>query len=380
VRAGATLRAAAKHHGVSAATALRWVRRAGATRLDRLKLASCRPGPRRSPRRTSDAVEELVVRTRRELRETSALGEHGAKAVRRAMTRAGVKDPPSVRTIGRILRRRGMVEPRRRVRRPPPPRGWYLPDVAAARAELDGFDVITDLSTLEDKRIEVLTGQSLHGREPLAEVRVIATARIAAAALTARWKALGLPSYAQFDNDTRFTGANFRPDVVGRVIRLCLSLGVVPVFSAPREHGFQNFVEGFNARWKKGVRGQFRPTSLAATQRQSDLFVAAFRAEHGRGAAPARRAFPSEWKLDLQLPLRGRIVFIRRADDLGRVRVLLRHYDVDRAWAQRLVRCELDYDRGELRCFGLSRSHPAEQPLLRVHPYAPPPKRRPVRG
>jgi hypothetical protein len=34
--------------------------------------------------------------------------------------------------------------------------------------------------------------------------------------------------------------------VVGRVIRLCISLGVIPVFVTPYEQGFQGKVERFN--------------------------------------------------------------------------------------------------------------------------------------
>ncbi|PZR19037.1 MAG: hypothetical protein DI538_31520 [Azospira oryzae] len=63
----------------------------------------------------------------------------------------------------------------------------------------------------------------------------------------ARWQRDGLPAYAQFDNDTVFQGAHQFADTVGRVSRLCLALGVIPVFVPPLEHGMQNTIEGFNA-------------------------------------------------------------------------------------------------------------------------------------
>lgn len=375
VRAGASLRTAARHSKVSVRTAWKWVRRAGGARLDRVDWEDRPPGPKTGARRTPAQVEELVLRTRARLLASSALGESGAAAIRREMLRDGAA-APSTRTIGRILKRRGAVVRKKRVRRPPPPRGWYLPDVASRQAELDGFDVITDLSTRQDKRIEVFTGRSLHGRLPMATVHVGVTAQSAVADLISRWRTHGLPRYAQFDNDTRFTGPNFDPDTVGRVIRLCLSLDVVPVFAAPREHGFQNFVEGFNARWKKVIRETRRPTSLSTTAAASELFVEASREEHGQADGPERRPFPQDWALDLQADLRGRIVFIRRADDLGRVRVLLRLYETVSEHAHRLVRCELDYDRSELRCIALHRSRPLDQPLLRTHPYRPPARTR----
>ncbi len=88
----------------------------------------------------------LIVR--RQLKETSDLGEYGAKAIHRELTARGQVAVPAVRTIGRILERRGALDARRRLRRPPPPPGWYLPDVAARRVELDSFDTIEGL-TLE---------------------------------------------------------------------------------------------------------------------------------------------------------------------------------------------------------------------------------------
>ncbi len=80
----------------------------------------------------------LIVR--RQLKETSDLGEYGAKAIHRELTARGQVAVPAVRTIGRILERRGALDARRRLRRPPPPPGWYLPDVAARRVELDSFE------------------------------------------------------------------------------------------------------------------------------------------------------------------------------------------------------------------------------------------------
>jgi hypothetical protein len=76
------------------------------------------------------------------LKATSALGEYGAATLHWELQRRHVCPLPSLRTIGRILERPGALDGRRRVRRPAPPRGWYLPRVAARRAELDSFDIV----------------------------------------------------------------------------------------------------------------------------------------------------------------------------------------------------------------------------------------------
>ena len=72
-----------------------------------------------------------MLTLRRELKDTSALGEYGAEAMRRERIRLRLRQVPAVRTIGRILDRRGALDGRKRVRRPAPPPGWYLPDLAS---------------------------------------------------------------------------------------------------------------------------------------------------------------------------------------------------------------------------------------------------------
>jgi len=108
-------------------------------------------------------MEEWVLTVRRELKETSALGEYGALAIRRELLDRGVVSVPSLRTIGRILERRGAVDGRRRIRHRPPPPGWYLPEVAQGRSELDSFDVVEGLVIEGGIDVEVLNGISLHG-------------------------------------------------------------------------------------------------------------------------------------------------------------------------------------------------------------------------
>ena len=81
--------------------------------------------------------------------------------------------------------------------------------------------------------------------------------------------------------------------------------------------------------------------------------------------APSRRAFPATWQLDLQAHPRGRIIFVRRTDAAGAVRLLERSYAVDPHWANRLVRAEFDLDAGKIRFYALRRKEPTVQPMLR---------------
>jgi hypothetical protein len=141
VRAGVPMRAVARAHHVSLSTVQWWCRRAGARSLEEVDWRD-HPPIAGGIHRTAAAVEDLVLGLRRELKETSDLDEYGARAIHRELVARGHGMAPSVRTIGRVLERRGALDAARRVRRPPPPRGWYLPEVAAGRAELDSFDIV----------------------------------------------------------------------------------------------------------------------------------------------------------------------------------------------------------------------------------------------
>jgi putative transposase len=198
------------------------------------------------------------------------LGFHGADAIHEALKGREVEPLPSVRTIHRILERRGALDGQRRTRRPAPPPGWHLPEVRSKRRELDSFDVVEGLVIKDGPQVEVLNGISLHGGLAASfPVEASVTAKIVVGSLIAHWRAFGLPGYAQFDNDTIFQGPHAHPDVVGRVSRLCLSLGVVPVLVVPREFGFQSMIESYNGTWQAKVWARFDQGSLADVQGHS---------------------------------------------------------------------------------------------------------------
>jgi hypothetical protein len=295
-------------------------------------------------------------------------------AIAAELRRQHTESIPCIRTIGRILARNGVLDGRRRVRRPPPPRGWYLPDVAALRAEIDSFDVITDLVIQGGQDVTVLNGMSLHGGLPGSWPDSRITAKIVVQRLLEHWREHGTAHYAKFDNDTLFQGAHQWPDSFGRVIRLCLQLGVTPVFAPPREPGFQAEVEAYNGRWQSRVWRRFRHRNLRSLQRRTRAFVqAAIEQSASRiAAAPARRAVPTDFAPDFQRPLLGTVIFLRRADSQGRIECLGHRWLADRNWPHRLVRVEVNLSAGQVRLYALRRRDPAAQPLLKTLKYAVP--------
>lgn len=377
VRRGQSLRAVALAFRVALRTVQRWVERAKGKRLDRVDWSSQSRRPHGSPMRIGDEMQARILRLRRTLKDKSALGEFGAAAIRRALLEEACPNLPGERTIHRILERRGALDGNRRVRRVAPPPGWYLSDVASQSAELDQVDLVEGLVIRGGTHVEVLNLVSLHGGLIACWPAAPYKAARVRARLLEHWRGCGLPDYVQFDNGTVFLGPSNHPDVIGSVCRMCLSLGVIPVFAPPRETGFQAAIESLNGRWQAKVWARFEHDSMERLVAYSDRYVAASRKRavvRIEGAAD-RRPFPGEdkWRLTkelLQAAPQGRLVVLRRTNDNGVATVLGRDYVVDVNWPHRLVRAEVDLTQGRLSFYALRRRAPEQQPLLLEVAYA----------
>ena len=369
VRDGSSMREVAHTFGVSASTVSLWCGRAQGQRLDRVDFEGDKPGL--ATNRLADSVERRILGMRTLLK-ASVLGEYGAAAIHRALSGSSPSSPvPSKPTIHRVLLRNGAVDSARRQRRPPPPKGWYLPEVAQGRAELDTFDFIEDLKIAGGPIVDVLTATSLHGGLADAWPMLERTAQNTLLAVLQRWRQDGLPGYAQFDNATIFQGSHRASDSVGRVVRLCLALGITPVFAPPREPGFQNAIEGFNALWQAKAWRRNHVSDIEHLQRVSAAYIAAYRNKSACRieAAPSRAGLPKSFKLDLQAPLHGKAIYIRRTTEAGQVTLLGRTFAVDSKWIRRLVRCEVDFSRHCMNFYALRRRDPDNHPLLKTIEY-----------
>ena len=371
VRRGQSQRRVARRFKVSLRAVPYWLARAGDQPLPRVDWRDRSHAPAQPPHQTDPKVEQRIVQLRQQLRH-SAMGFVGAQAIADVLAPALGARLPSVRTIGRVLARHGQLDGRPRVRQAAPPPGWYLPELAAGRAELAAFDFIEDLCLEGGRWFDVLTARALWG--PVCGAWVGAghgtTAQVLSA-LPEHGRRHGRPTFAQFDNDRRFHGPHRHPDTLGRVVRLCLQAGVTPIFAPPAEHGLQNLVESFNHLWRAKVWDRFehphRRALAARRQRFVDALIARRAAQRER--TPPRRAWPRNWELDPQGPLRGRVVFVRRTDEQGRLSLLGHCWPVAAGWPHRRVRAEVDLDEHCLRCYRLRRREPRDQPLLATIAY-----------
>lgn len=368
------MREAAREFHVNHRTVQIWVKRAKGKRLDQVDWSDRPRGGRREKASTPSKIEDLIIRVRERLKDFDPLGEFGAKAIHQELQRGGVKPIPSIRTIGRVLLRRGVLDGKKRIRRPAPKPGWYVPKVAEQKMELESFDFVEGLVIRGGQEVMAFNAITLHGGFCSTWIQSSWTSEKTVKTLISHWQKEGIPGFAQFDNDTIFHGPHHVADCFGKVVRLCLQLGVVPVFTPPRETGFQAAIESYNGRWQSKVWHRFQHENISALRNRSEKYVIAARNKKSsrQDAAPSRKSFPKNWSINHRRVPRGQVIYLRRTNALGEIEMLGRKFKVDPNWPHRLVRAELDLLKEEIRFFRLRRRDPDQQPLIKKIPYAPP--------
>ena len=207
--------------------------------------------PIQSPSRTPAELEEIVKHVRLQLYNR---GEFcGAQAIRWQIEEEGIEPLPSIRTIGRILARHGLTH--RRTGRYEP-KGKSYP---ALDAPHPGFvhqsDFVgpcylrTPIRFYSLNSVDLATGRCavepvLGGKDTVVD------------ALWATWLRLGFPKYQQVDNEAVFYGSPRHPRGMGKLIRLCLPLGIEPCFIPLAEPWRNGVVEKFNDHWRQKLLGR----------------------------------------------------------------------------------------------------------------------------
>jgi hypothetical protein len=376
IRKGQSYRSVAQTFRVSKTTVERWVDYAKGKRLDRVDWTG-QVKDRSAPiNRLSTDIEQCVLSLRKHLKENSPLGEYGADAILQEMNQRACPHPPSRASINRILKRHGLFDGRRKKRYAPPPTGWYLKPLARKIAELDQFDYIEDLCLKGGTLVQVLNTISLHGgivgSFPLSRMTAENTVR----KMIEHWREVGLPDYAQFDNSMVFHGGHL-PDTLGKVIRCCLSLSVIPVFVPPRETGFQASIESYNGRWERAVWQRFHFDNLAGVRQQSEKYVEAVRDKNQErsASAPRRDKIPKNWMLDYSIKPKGKVIFIRRTTDDECVEVMGHWWKVKGAGAHKLVRADVELNKNIISFYRIRRREPKIHELIATAKYKLPNKK-----
>jgi len=226
----------------------KWVKRYDPTNPKWCESRSC--APHNIPNKTPMEIEKTVLSIRDRLK--SANEFCGALAIQWAMEDLGYEKVISESTIKAILARYGKIESRKSS-------GRYKPkNIPYPKIEPNGKpNILHEMDFLGPRYLK--GGFRFYGLN----IMDIGTHRVALSisknqcdytvvdTLLSSWQRLGIPRYLQMDNQLPFTGSNRYPRAFGSVIRLCLYLGVEPIFIPIREPRRNGHIERFQQTYKK---------------------------------------------------------------------------------------------------------------------------------
>ena len=279
-------------------------------------------GPRVAANRIDAVTEQLICSLRKQLEEHQEFC--GAQAIWWELEDLDWPVLPTLMTINRILKRNDLIAPRPKRYQP---KGKVYPKIPAT--------VLNQLHQLDLMGPRYLTGPV---RFYLANVMDIYSHRVAInpmpgrsstgvlEALVSTWQRLGMPKYLQMDNQLPFRGSNRYPRSFGKIIRLCLELGIQPVFIPLREPWRNAEVEKFQDtcqfRFLRKVTMESFSTLLTESQRFENLHNNRYRYSVTKGKTPLQvmaasthtlRLLPGDFQIpDLkEKPTKGRIHLVR---------------------------------------------------------------------
>ncbi|MGI8791245.1 MAG: integrase core domain-containing protein [Actinomycetota bacterium] len=245
---------------------------------------------RKVANRSSDALEDRVVRIRKELSDEGF--DCGAQTIHYHLSLSD-PSPPSASTIWRILKRRGFVTPEPHKR----PKSSYIRFEASLPNECWQSDV-TFYELKDGSKVEILNFLDDFSRVCVAsKVLVTTCSPDVVATLYGAGSAWGLPASLLTDNGAVYT-ASYRGGYSALESEL-FHLGITSKHSRPYHPQTCGKVERFHQTLKKFLNKQKRARSVAELQAQVDRFVAYYnevRPHRAKGRMTPRAAFDARAK------------------------------------------------------------------------------------
>jgi hypothetical protein len=192
-------------------------------------------------------MEQLIIQIRKKL-ENTKYAQIGAGTIAWELTKLDI-EPPPVWTIDRVLKRNRLTKKRKK--------GYQskkknYPSIKANTSnKLHQTDLVGPRYLYTKERFYSLNTMELFRHKVKIKSILFRNASEVMGALITVWKVLGIPEYSQFDNQQVFSGSERRPRWFGKIIKLCLSLEIEPVFIPFREPWRMAEIERFNDVWDK---------------------------------------------------------------------------------------------------------------------------------
>lgn len=310
-------------------------------------------------------IRRLVIQTRRRLIKRK-VGLVGAKAIQRELRqRHLLRHIPSRTTIDRILREAGLFkkpaqQPQGYFPHPTPTAQFVLHALDWTSRYLEGGPKVFAFHTLDLATRALAQTISTNKSNQTAHAHALKT-----------WKILGIPDGLQIDNDAVFCGGYKAPRIFGQFVRLCLYVGIEPIFLPVREPERNGDVERLHELWHDAFWKRRRFHSVAQVIRCAPEFEAWYAHSYEppplNGQTPAqahrkahrRRLTAREIRsLPEELPItEGRVHFIRCVNLEGQISLLNETWHASKWLANKYVWATIDTRQRLLKIYHRRSEH-----------------------
>jgi transposase InsO family protein len=293
--------------------------------------------------RTPPQVERAVISIRRRLAARATpqtrYSQIGAAQIRAELETLGYWPLPSLRTIRRIIVRAGLSCPPLRLS-PRITRNEYPGPQARDSNHVHQIDVVGPRYLKGDStRYYFLVCKDVFDQSIYMEFVDSRSMDGVLSFLVHAWQHLGLPEMAQFDNGREFCGFGYTARFLSRVIRLCLRLGIEPVFIPKGKPQWNGSVENFNGWFQPlllsrpfrrpcDVRRQLRRLMTTVNEQHVHVKLGGLTSAHYRRSQQLRK-LPADFTVENKLPVAvGKVTFIRLVAAQGTIRILGQSFKV----------------------------------------------------
>lgn len=244
--------------------------------------------PKQSPNRLLEEVRQSICQTRSELEAEAEEGDGlcyiGAGAIRARLEKKGVAPLPGTASIERVVREAGMTRPYQNQERE---KVIYPRLHAQEPGQLCQVDIVPHYLRGGDS-VACFNAIDVVSRYPTGQAYERRRSLDAQAFLIHVWQKIGIPRYTQVDNEACFSGGFTHPGVLGKVVRLALSVGTELVFSPVRHPESNGTVERFHQDYNRHVWENTELQGISAVQAQGHRFFDAYRHSRHHSALGGR--------------------------------------------------------------------------------------------
>ena len=338
--------------------------------------------PKNVHRKTDLEVEQLIIKVRKSLMGgTTADTKYrciGAVEIQFHIHELGYSEDemPSMSTIKRIIKRNGLVVQKRKqyirckskkrytLLNPTKANEVHQMDFVGPR-HIKGYGRISSLNLID------VVSSKAHIRQYAGQ-----TMDNVIEFLLECWTENAIPNYLRMDNGASFIGDVIHPRQFSRVVRLCLHLGVEPVFIAPRKPWMNGKIEGFNGDFGGKLWEREQWTDLEHIRGEAKIFLMRHNNrqdwKHRKTDLDAvmDRKLPEGFEIDVHnLPItEGKVHFIRQVKENGTISVLNEEFDVDESLAHEYVWATIDTKQEQLLIYYRDKNE-EEAGLITIYEY-----------